>query len=181
MDSQIEAILFWKGEPQSIKKLAASLGKKEEEIVANLEVLKDKIKGRVVTLCGRDVGIGYRNGYYIATDIKTGLSLDTGNKDTTEKSCIKEAEKTMDILIGIDKSKLQKKIEKFESLPIAEKNKIIVRKSERLVSGMLNYRYFECSITDGEFGAIIELKDANLFSGEECDMIIDQITERIGE
>ena len=33
LDNQIEAILFWKGEPQTIKKLAENLGKKEEEIL----------------------------------------------------------------------------------------------------------------------------------------------------
>lgn len=54
LDSQIEAILFWKGEPQSIKKLAASLGKKEEEILAGLEVLKEKIKDRGVELIYKD-------------------------------------------------------------------------------------------------------------------------------
>ncbi|SRR3989339_687698 len=50
LDNQIEAVLFWKGEPQSIKKLAENLGKKEEEILASLEVLKEKIKGRGVEL-----------------------------------------------------------------------------------------------------------------------------------
>jgi segregation and condensation protein B len=50
LDSQIEAILFWKGEPQSIKRLAASLGKKEDEIMASLDILKEKIKNRGVEL-----------------------------------------------------------------------------------------------------------------------------------
>jgi segregation and condensation protein B len=54
LDSQIEAILFWKGEPQSIKKLAASLGKKEDEILAGLEILKEKIKDRGVELIYKD-------------------------------------------------------------------------------------------------------------------------------
>lgn len=54
LDSEIEAILFWKGEPQSIKKLAASLGKKEEEILASLEILKEKIKDRGVELIYKD-------------------------------------------------------------------------------------------------------------------------------
>jgi segregation and condensation protein B len=54
LDSQIEAILFWKGEPQSIKKLAANLGKKEEEILAGLEILKEKIKDRGVELIYKD-------------------------------------------------------------------------------------------------------------------------------
>ena len=53
LDNQIEAVLFWKGEPMSIKKLAASLGKKEEEIKTSLEILKEKIikekeKGKLI-------------------------------------------------------------------------------------------------------------------------------------
>jgi segregation and condensation protein B len=54
LDNQIEAVLFWKGEPQSIKKLAANLGKKEEEIIAGLEILKEKIKDRGVELIYKD-------------------------------------------------------------------------------------------------------------------------------
>jgi len=54
LSNQIEAILFWKGEPLSIKKLATSLGKKDEEISAGLEVLKEKIKDRGVELIFRD-------------------------------------------------------------------------------------------------------------------------------
>ncbi len=50
LDSQIEAVLFWKGEPQSIKKLAISLNKTEEEIFTALEILKEKIKERGVEL-----------------------------------------------------------------------------------------------------------------------------------
>lgn len=47
---EIEAILFWKGEPQSIKKLATSLAKTEEEIKAGLEILKEKVQNRGVEL-----------------------------------------------------------------------------------------------------------------------------------
>ena len=50
LSTGIEAVLFWKGEPQSIKKLAVSLNKTEEEIKAGLEVLKQKIIGRGVEL-----------------------------------------------------------------------------------------------------------------------------------
>jgi len=62
LDNQIEAILFWKGEPQSIKKLAASLGKKEEEIKAGLEVLKEKIKDRGVELIFKPARQGHSGG-----------------------------------------------------------------------------------------------------------------------
>lgn len=54
LDSQIEAILFWKGEPITIKKLADNLGKKEEEIRAGLDALKEKIKDRGVELVYKD-------------------------------------------------------------------------------------------------------------------------------
>lgn len=47
---ELEAILFWKGEPQSIKKLATSLAKTEEEIKAGLEILKEKVQNRGVEL-----------------------------------------------------------------------------------------------------------------------------------
>jgi len=54
LDSQIEAILFWKGEPVKIKKLAESLSKTEEEIKAGLEILKEKVQGRGVELIFKD-------------------------------------------------------------------------------------------------------------------------------
>ena len=54
IDNEIEAVLFWKGEPQSIKKLAASLNKTEAEIQAGLDVLKEKIKDRGVELVTKD-------------------------------------------------------------------------------------------------------------------------------
>jgi segregation and condensation protein B len=50
LSTGIEAVLFWRGEPQSIKKLAVSLNKTEEEIKAGLEILKQKITGRGVEL-----------------------------------------------------------------------------------------------------------------------------------
>jgi segregation and condensation protein B len=50
LENQIEAILFWKGEPQSIKKLAECLSKTEAEVRAGLEILKEKIAGRGVEL-----------------------------------------------------------------------------------------------------------------------------------
>jgi len=51
---EIEAVLFWKGEPQSIKKLATSLNLTEDEIKAGLELLKEKIKDRGIELIYKD-------------------------------------------------------------------------------------------------------------------------------
>jgi segregation and condensation protein B len=82
LDSQIEAILFWKGEPQSIKKLAANLGKKEEEIKAGLEVLKEKIKDRGVELVYKDdevmLGTSSRLSHIIERLTKEELVKDLG-------------------------------------------------------------------------------------------------------
>jgi segregation and condensation protein B len=82
LDSQIEAILFWKWEPQSIKKLAASLGKKEEEILASLEILKEKIKDRGVELVYKDdevmLGTASRLSHIIERLTKEELVRDLG-------------------------------------------------------------------------------------------------------
>ena len=82
LDSQIEAILFWKGEPQTIKKLAASLGKKEEEIKAGLEILKEKIKDRGLELVYKDeevmLGTASRLSHIIERLTKEELVRDLG-------------------------------------------------------------------------------------------------------
>ncbi len=54
LDAQIEALLFWKGEPQTLKKLAENLGKSVEEIKTALAVLEEKIKDRGVQLIVKD-------------------------------------------------------------------------------------------------------------------------------
>jgi segregation and condensation protein B len=50
LDSYIEAILFYRGEPVRIKKLAELLSKTEEEISDALSVLEEKLKNRGVKL-----------------------------------------------------------------------------------------------------------------------------------
>lgn len=46
LDAQIEAILFWKGESLTLKKIASILNTTEEEIKAGLEALNEKLHGR---------------------------------------------------------------------------------------------------------------------------------------
>lgn len=50
LESQIEALLFWKAEPVSIKKLATLLSKTEDEIKSAVIILQDSLKGRGITL-----------------------------------------------------------------------------------------------------------------------------------
>lgn len=50
LESQIEAILFWKAEPVSIKKLASILNKSENEIKEAMRSLDESLKGRGIAL-----------------------------------------------------------------------------------------------------------------------------------
>lgn len=50
LEKQIEAVLFWKGEPISIKKLSQVLSKTEEEISSALKILEANLIGRGISL-----------------------------------------------------------------------------------------------------------------------------------
>ncbi len=54
LESQIEAILFWKAEPVSIKKLANILKKSEDEIKASIVELKKSLENRGITIIEND-------------------------------------------------------------------------------------------------------------------------------
>lgn len=54
LEAQIEAILFWKGEPVSLKKLAELLSAKPEQIISALTLLKNNLEGRGVALVEKD-------------------------------------------------------------------------------------------------------------------------------
>jgi segregation and condensation protein B len=54
LESHIEALLFWKGESLSIKKLAELLSKTEEEIQAGLIRLEHTLQGRGIVLVRKD-------------------------------------------------------------------------------------------------------------------------------
>lgn len=50
LEKQLEAVLFWYGEPVSIKKLTQILNKKEEEILASLKELEANLSNRGMVL-----------------------------------------------------------------------------------------------------------------------------------
>jgi len=50
LEQKIEAVLFWKGEPISVKKLTQIFDKTEEEISASLKILETNLSGRGVSL-----------------------------------------------------------------------------------------------------------------------------------
>ena len=54
LEKKIEAVLFWKGEPVSIKKLAQIFEKSEEEITAILAVLETNLASRGIVLVRKE-------------------------------------------------------------------------------------------------------------------------------
>ena len=54
LEKKIEAVLFWKGEPIRIKKLAQIFNKKEEEILISLKSLEIKLADRGIILLFKD-------------------------------------------------------------------------------------------------------------------------------
>jgi segregation and condensation protein B len=54
LEKQIEAVLFWKGEPITIKKLAQIFGKTEEEISSALNILETKISDRGIVIVRKE-------------------------------------------------------------------------------------------------------------------------------
>lgn len=92
LDSQIEAILFWKGEPQSIKKLALILNKKEEEILSNLDILKEKIKDRGVELIWKN------NEVMLGTAVKFSSIIESLTKEELVRDLGKAGLETISII-----------------------------------------------------------------------------------
>lgn len=82
LDAQIEAILFFKGEPISIKKLAGLLEVHEETISEALSILEEKLTNRGLTLLKNDgevmLGTNKEVGDLIAGIKKEELSRDLG-------------------------------------------------------------------------------------------------------
>lgn len=54
LDIELEAILYYKNEPMSVKKLSAIVGKTEMEVREGLSQLRDKLEGRGVVLISND-------------------------------------------------------------------------------------------------------------------------------
>ena len=82
LESQIEALLFWKAEPVSIKKLAVLLKSKEEEISIGIAFLRESLKNRGITLVEHDdeitLGTAKESSQLIESLIKEELTRDIG-------------------------------------------------------------------------------------------------------
>ena len=82
IEAQIEALLFFRGEPSPIKKIAQTLGFSEEEVSSGLDLLEEKLNGRGITLLRKDgevmLGTHPEFGPLIEKIIKEELHKDLG-------------------------------------------------------------------------------------------------------
>ncbi len=85
IEKQIEAILFWKGEPVSKKKLAENLNVDESAINAGLEKLKENLNTRGIVLLEKDGEVTLGTAPELSSLIEN-LQKDELNKDLSKAS-----------------------------------------------------------------------------------------------
>jgi len=93
LDQKIEAVLFLKGEPVSVKKLAELLEVTGEEIEASLEILTDRIKegGLNLVIKGNEIMLGTRP--------ELGPLLEKIHKEEIAKDLSKASLETLSIIL----------------------------------------------------------------------------------
>ena len=93
LDKKLEAILFWKGEPMSIKKLSQILAVSEEEIKAAIENLKIKLEGRGISLIEKEDEV------MIVTSGEASELIQTLTKEELSKDLGKASLETLSIIL----------------------------------------------------------------------------------
>ncbi len=92
LDAQIEAILFFKGEPMALKKLAEILAVHEDTLGEAIGILEEKLTGRGLTLIKNDgeimLGTAKEASEIIETIKKDELSRDLGKAGVETLSII---------------------------------------------------------------------------------------------
>ncbi|MES3031677.1 MAG: SMC-Scp complex subunit ScpB [Patescibacteria group bacterium] len=85
LESKIEAILFWKGEPMSVKKLGEILKVGEKEINESLDKLKINLKERGIVLLEKNNEITFGTAPELS-DLIENLQKEELNKDLSKAS-----------------------------------------------------------------------------------------------
>lgn len=93
LDAQIEGILFWKGEPVRIKKLSQILNAQESEVVASLEILKQKLEARGLILIFKDDEV------MLGTAPQMSATMETLSKEELMKDLGKAGLETISIIL----------------------------------------------------------------------------------
>lgn len=93
LESQIEALLFWKAETLSIKKIANILNKDIEDIKKAIQILKESLKGRGITL------IEWEDDITLGTAKEVSELIETLNKEELSKDLGKAGLETLSIIL----------------------------------------------------------------------------------
>lgn len=93
LESQIEALLFWKAEPISIKKLSSILKKDEAEIEKAIDQLSESLKRRGITL------IRLENEITLGTSKEVSELIESLTRDELTKDLGKAGLETLSIIL----------------------------------------------------------------------------------
>ena len=93
LDKKLEAILFWKGEPISKKKLGESLRVGEEEVSEAIQKLKENLEGRGVVLIEKD------NEIMLGTAPELSSLIEHLQKEELNKELSKASLETLSIIL----------------------------------------------------------------------------------
>lgn len=93
LDNHIEALLFFKGEPVAIKKIASLLKKEESEIEEAIKELEKKLEGRGLTLVYHDRKV------MLGTNSKLSGFITELSKDELEKELGKAGLETLSVIL----------------------------------------------------------------------------------
>ena len=96
LESKIEAILFWKGEPLSRKKLAEILNVNQTEINEGLEKLKGNLENRGMVLLEKD------NEITLGTNPEVSKLIENLQKEELNKDLSKASLETLSIILYKD-------------------------------------------------------------------------------
>ncbi len=105
LEHTIEALLFWKGEPLTIKELAKSLASKEAEIIDAVNTLEQNLMGRGITLLRKNTIDKTGNVSPSDEEIMLGTSVEAGQiiekltKEELSKDLGKASLETLSIVI----------------------------------------------------------------------------------
>ena len=93
LESQIEALLFWKAETLSIKKIASILEKEVDEVKEGIKNLRESLKGRGLTL------IEWEDDVTLGTAKEVSELIEKLNKEELSKDLGKAGLETMSIIL----------------------------------------------------------------------------------
>ena len=93
LEQKIEAVLFWKSEPMSRKKLCEILGVKPVELNESLEKLKSNLAGRGVVLQEREDDL------LLGTSPEVGKLIEDLQKEELNKNLSKASLETLSIIL----------------------------------------------------------------------------------